>query len=352
LIVYPSMVDPDITKAILSWYQTHGRHDLPWQKPITPYRVWLSETMLQQTQVATVIEYFNRFVTQLPTVTALAESSLDDVMALWSGLGYYRRARFLHSAAQLMVDKHKGNLPSDYDALLALPGVGRSTAGAILSIAFQKPYPILDGNVKRVMCRLFAIEGWPDAPVTQKKLWPLAQSLTPQQGCHHYAQAIMDLGATVCTKQAPQCHCCPINDHCSALKHGLIEQLPEKKPKRTIPEKAIHFFVLVDECNRVLMIKRGESGIWANMWAFPDHFNDNLHDVLDELGVDPALVVSTQTLAPFKHALTHFRLTIHTKVIKLDNKNIRTPGAWYNIDAGKALGIPKPVKTILGQLSN
>ncbi len=349
------MANPWFTQQVLNWYQEHGRHDLPWQKPRSPYHVWLSEVMLQQTQVQTVVPYFKRFTQALPTVPALASTSLDHLMLLWSGLGYYRRARFLHQAAQHMVAQHASELPNCYESLVKLPGIGRSTAGAILSIAFEQPYAILDGNVKRVLCRFFAISGWPDAPKTQKVLWPLAQSLTPNEDCHHYTQAIMDLGATCCSRSKPKCAICPLSEQCIAYQKQLCDVLPEKKPKAKPNKKAIHFIVLRRKNGDLLFGKRPSQGIWADMWAFPEQ-NDDTDVILSEWLPKGVLADCAHTeLTSFRHLLTHFELTIKATLIDVDDIGADMGITWQwqspeNFE--QSLGVPKPVLHIIQQVQD
>ena len=255
---------------LVSWFDSSGRHDLPWQHPRSPYRVWLSEIMLQQTQVQTVIPYFERFVAALPDLPSLAAAEPDDVIALWAGLGYYARARNLHKAAQVCVERHDGELPRDFDALAALPGIGRSTAGAILSQAHGLRYAILDGNVKRTLCRFHGIDGWPGSSAVEKKLWELAEAHLPEERLVDYSQAIMDFGATLCTRSDPSCVLCPLQVDCVALQEGRVEQLPESKPGKPLPERRTMMLVLRDLEGRVLLARRPASGVWSGMWSLPE----------------------------------------------------------------------------------
>jgi len=247
------MSAPAFAARLLDWHAVHGRHDLPWQQPRTPYRVWLSEIMLQQTQVTTVIGYFGRFVDALPTLPDLARADLDTVLALWAGLGYYSRARNLHRAAQLCVERHGGELPADLESLSALPGIGRSTAGAILAQAHGQRHPILDGNVRRVLARHARIEDDVTSAPVQKRLWTLAESLLPATQLADYTQAVMDLGATLCTPRNPRCEACPVRDDCGALAAGVVSDLPRKRAARAVPRRETCLVLLHDGDGRVLL---------------------------------------------------------------------------------------------------
>ena len=248
--------DPRFAERLLAWFDVSGRHDLPWQHPRTPYRVWLSEIMLQQTQVRVVIPYFERFVRALPDMHALAEAPLDDVLALWSGLGYYARARNLHAAAKHCVERHAGELPRDPAMLRDLPGIGRSTAGAILAQAWNARFAILDGNVKRVLCRIYGLDGWPGTPAAEKRLWSIAESLLPAARIADYTQAQMDFGATLCTRHDPACVLCPLQSDCKALREGRVAELPTPKPGKPMPERACVVMLLRDAEGRVLLQRR------------------------------------------------------------------------------------------------
>src|SRR5688572_8905204 len=267
-----TMIDADsFAGRLLAWFDVSGRLDLPWQHPRTPYRVWLSEVMLQQTQVRVVIPYFERFVSALPSVRALAEAPLDDVIALWAGLGYYARARNLHAAAKVCVEHHDGDLPRDLDALIALPGIGRSTAGAILAQAWGDRFPILDGNVKRVLARVHGIEGWPGLPAVEKQMWAIAEAQLPDDRLADYTQAQMDFGATLCTRADPACVLCPLQDECVALRTGRVAELPTPKPGKPLPERRAWMLWIEDAEGRVLLQRRPPTGIWGSMWSLPEH---------------------------------------------------------------------------------
>ncbi|GGG50156.1 A/G-specific adenine glycosylase [Pseudohongiella nitratireducens] len=261
-----SLVNAD---AVLRWFDRHGRHDLPWQHDRTPYRVWVSEIMLQQTQVATVIDYYNRFMARFPDVQTLAAAGIDEVLHLWTGLGYYARARNLHRCAQTVAGSFQGHFPDTLEGLEALPGIGRSTAGAILSLGSGKYGVILDGNVKRVLCRVHAIDAWPGKTSTLKKLWQIAEQATPNKRVAAYNQAMMDLGATVCRRGKPDCARCPLNDICQGLHLGIADKLPVSKPKKALPRRQTCMLIFQTR-DQVLMYRRPASGIWGGLWSFPE----------------------------------------------------------------------------------
>ena len=263
------------SESLLDWFDEHGRKNLPWQKPITPYRVWLSEVMLQQTQVDTVIPYFEKFVNTYPDVASLAAAPIDHVLHLWTGLGYYARARNLHKCAITVCENYEGQFPSDQNELATLPGIGRSTAAAIASIAFEQPTAILDGNVKRVLTRHRAIEGWPGNKKIESQLWEIAEDYMPQTRCRDYTQAIMDLGATLCTRSKPQCLLCPVNHDCIAKQNGNPTDYPSKKPKKAQPVKDTHMLIARHH-NDILLEQRPASGIWGGLWSFKEFENRDL----------------------------------------------------------------------------
>ncbi|HET8551115.1 MAG TPA: A/G-specific adenine glycosylase, partial [Gammaproteobacteria bacterium] len=262
-------VEHDFAPRLLAWFASHGRHALPWQREPTPYRVWVSEIMLQQTQVATVIPYFKRFMARFPDLATLAAAPLDDVLALWSGLGYYARARNLHRAAQSAVAEYGGELPASLDELMAFPGIGRSTAGAILSLSRGQRHPILDGNVKRVLARFHAIAGWPGDKRVADRLWEFAESHTPVADCAAYTQAIMDFGATVCTRRNPACDICPMSANCEAYALGRQHDFPAPRARRGYPERNVRVLVIEAE-GAVLLEKRPPTGIWGGLWSLPE----------------------------------------------------------------------------------
>ncbi|WP_109124000.1 A/G-specific adenine glycosylase [Dyella sp. C11] len=337
--------------SLLAWFDEHGRKDLPWQHPRDAYRVWLSEVMLQQTQVVTVIPYFLRFVTALPTLRDLAAADEDTVLALWSGLGYYRRARFLHKAAQVCVEKHGGELPRDFDALADLPGIGRSTAGAILAQAHGLRFPILDGNVKRVLTRYLGIHGHPGQSAVEKQLWLQADALTPAERTADYTQAIMDLGATVCVRSKPRCDACPLARHCIAFRDGLTAKLPTAKPGKAIPTRDTIMLVLRDADGRILLERRGPQGVWSGLWSLPEASD---HDGAWRAAQSLARIDDAQPLPSFVHVFSHYRLhvepllfdeaTAHQRVA--DNADLR----WCAPHERAALGLPAPVRTLLQDL--
>ena len=310
--------------------------------------MWLSEIMLQQTQVATVIPYFHRFVTSLPTLRDLAAADEDTVFALWSGLGYYRRARFLHRAAQLCVEHHNGEMPRDFDALTALPGIGRSTAGAILAQAYGLRFPILDGNVKRVLTRYHGIVGHPGEREVEKQLWQHADAHTPAERTADYTQAIMDLGATVCVRTRPLCGACPMRSDCVANRDNLTTQLPTPKPGKTLPTRSTVMLILRDADQRVLLQRRGAQGVWSGLWSLPEAEDADgaWREAQQRAQIDDA-----QSLTPLVHVFSHYRLHIQPLLFDgatpahaiADNADLR----WCTIAELPSLGLPAPVRTLL-----
>ena len=347
-------IEQEFSTRLLAWFDQHGRHDLPWQHPRTPYRVWLSEIMLQQTQVSVVTGYFDRFVTALPDLPALAAASHDEVMALWSGLGYYARARNLHAAAKLCVEQHGDDLPRDLDALIALPGIGRSTSGAILSQAWGDRAPILDGNVKRVLCRLFGIEGWPGTPAIEKRLWTIAATLLPDARLADYTQAQMDLGATLCTRADPDCADCPLQVHCVAFREGRVAELPSPKPGKPLPQRSTVMLLVEDQDGRVLLQRRPPTGVWAALWSLPQHDEADLA----QAWFDRILrgdFTGARTEDPVLHGFSHYRLLIQPLRITGaslrdavgDNADLR----WASRAELSAIGLPAPVRRLLERTS-
>ena len=341
---------PDFAQRLLDWFDGHGRHDLPWQHPRTPYRVWLSEVMLQQTQVAVVIPYFQRFVDALPELPALAAAPLDDVLALWSGLGYYARARNLHAAARICVESHDAALPRDIAALVALPGIGRSTAGAILAQAWGDRHPILDGNVKRVLARVHGVEGWPGQPAVERQLWTLAESHLPQARLPEYTQAVMDFGATLCTRHDPACGICPLQDGCIARRDGRTGELPTPKPGKPLPSRQAVMLAIRDDAGRILLQRRAPTGVWAGLWSLPEFEDEASARAWFDAHLDADFDLAEQG-EPVLHGFTHFRLQIapllwrgaRPRAAVGDNADLR----WTARDELAATGLPAPVRRLL-----
>ena len=335
---------------LLAWFDINGRHDLPWQHPRTPYRVWLSEIMLQQTRVKTAAPYFQRFVAALPDLPALAAAPLDDVLALWSGLGYYARARNLRAAAQLCVERHDGHLPRDLDAMIALPGVGRSTAAAILAQAWNERFAILDGNVKRVLARYHGVAGWPGLPAVEKQLWSHAQSHLPAARLADYTQAQMDLGATVCRRGEPACMSCPLQHDCVAHRDGLVAELPTRKPTKAAPQRHAQVLWLLDESGRTLLQRRPPAGIWASLWTLPQAEDADAARAWLQRHV-AAGYGGGEPLPPIAHAFSHYKLQLQPRRwrgVALhagvgDNADLR----WVGVDELAGLGIPAPIRRLI-----
>ena len=348
------MTSQNFTARLLDWYDSYGRHDLPWQKRRNAYRVWIAEIMLQQTQVGTVVPYYRRFMQTFPTLSKLASASLDRVMGCWAGLGYYSRARNLHKAAGIIKQQHGGRFPQTFDEVLALPGIGKSTAGAILAQVHGQRHPILDGNVKRVLCRYQAIEGWPGTTAVQKKLWQLAERYTPSDSVADYTQAIMDLGATLCIRANPQCGQCPVHADCAAFVAGEVSRYPQPRPRRTMPVKATRLLILTDaDSGQILLEKRPPSGIWGGLWSLPElEPTASVESVcrhrwgLRVLGVRE----STQ----FRHTFSHYHLDITPCQVQVrcsDNSvHERDQTQWCPTDEIANRGLAAPVARILAQL--
>lgn len=344
----------EFSKRILTWYEQHGRKDLPWQQQPSAYRVWVSEIMLQQTQVATVIPYYNRFMGRFPDIAALARADQDQVLHYWSGLGYYARARHLHAAAQQMVEHHGSRFPESYEDVLALPGIGRSTAGAILALAFGQHHPILDGNVKRVLSRYYSIEGWPGESRVQKKLWQLAELHTPDKQAAAYTQAIMDLGATLCTRSNPACNVCPLNHGCLARINGRQADFPPPRPRKHKPVRETTMLLLTNDRNEVVIEKRPAAGIWGGLWSFPEI---SPGDAVDEWCRDAAgfSVNRTEQWPVVRHTFSHFHLDITPVVViaGIPLSRVMDGGGrlWYNMNSQDELGFAAPVGKLLGRLA-
>ncbi|HET8904882.1 MAG TPA: A/G-specific adenine glycosylase [Saccharospirillum sp.] len=338
---------------VLDWYDRHGRKTLPWQQEKTPYRVWISEIMLQQTQVTTVIPYYQRFMERFPTVEALADAPQDEVLHHWTGLGYYARARNLHKAAQKLVEHHQSEFPDSVDAVSELPGIGRSTAGAILSLSRGTYAPILDGNVKRVLSRFFALEGWPGTTANLNKLWDWAEQLTPEDRVSDFNQVMMDLGAMVCTRSRPKCEACPLSTQCQAYQKGLTSELPASIPKKDKPTRDAWLLILQAPGGEVYLEKRPSSGIWGGLHSFPQ-FEDR-----DQVEQHLALARLTPTLEdwqPFRHTFSHYHLNIHPVFAPLPAKPTQVREAasdaslWYHPGIASQVGLSAPVKALLGRL--
>jgi A/G-specific adenine glycosylase len=342
----------DFSAALLTWFDVHGRHDLPWQQSRNAYRVWISEVMLQQTQVTTVIPYFQRFMQTFPTLSRLASAPIDEVLHLWSGLGYYARAHNLHRAAQHMMQHHAGEFPRDFAAVTALPGIGRSTAGAILAQAMDQHFPILDGNVKRVLTRYHAIAGWPGQKAVENQLWDYAARYTPSQRVADYTQAIMDLGATLCTRTAPKCIACPLQRSCTAHAQAQVSAFPQRKPRKTLPVRHTRMLLLSHDHVHLLLQHRPPVGIWGGLWSFPEcpAEQDLHHWCQQQLQIT---IQSTLRLPTLRHTFSHFHLDIepiHARVADhasgvMDSDQL----IWYNTQQPDARGLPAPVQTLLTQ---
>lgn len=342
----------DFATRLLAWHDEHGRHDLPWQREPNAYRVWVSEIMLQQTQVGTVVPYYERFMRRFPTLHSLAESSEDEVLELWSGLGYYARARNLHACARIVCERHGGQFPRSPDELAALPGIGRSTAGAICAIVHGMRTPILDGNVRRVLSRHFAIEGDPSSAAVQRTLWTIATQLTPAQRSAAYTQAIMDLGATVCTRSRPACALCPLAASCLAFAQGTPTRFPARKTRQKLPERHCQLLVIRDEEGAVLLEKRPPSGIWGGLWSFPEIA------MREDPGLACDRIVRVMPLTaragvPLRHAFSHYRLVATPVFVGVSGvpAHVREDERllWYT-PARKNLGIAAPIRRLLDAL--
>ena len=388
--------------AVIDWFETHGRHDLPWQADPSPYRVWVSEIMLQQTRVATVIPYFNRFMQRFPDVNALAAADIDQVLHLWTGLGYYARARNLHKAARTIVEEHDGKFPGTVRELERLSGIGRSTAGAILALAHDRRAPILDGNVKRVLARCFAVDGYPGNSKTRAELWALAEELTPSGRIAAYTQGMMDLGATMCTRAIPDCPLCPLQGRCLARKRGEIERFPGKKPARTLPVRSVTMFIFQDREGRVLLERRPPNGIWGSLYSLPQYETNNGNDgtpttdgttdgtptnASEHVGArhaSPAHAVTRNSarathasplqhklpaglpalqfedamppvLTPIRHGFTHFRMDIMPVRYMVTRTTPSVADSdrwlWYSIAEPVEVGLAAPVRKLLAALA-
>lgn len=335
------------SSRLIAWQKAGGRHDLPWQNTRDPYRIWLSEIMLQQTQVATVIPYYLRFLECFPTVNALAAAPIEQVIELWAGLGYYARARNLHRCAQAIAAVHAGKFPESVEQLAELPGIGRSTAAAIAAFAFGRRAAILDGNVKRVLCRQFGIEGFPGSAAVDRELWVLAESLLPDQDIEAYTQGLMDLGATLCTRARPECPRCPLADTCIARRDNRQGELPGTRPRAALPQRT-STFVLFSDGQRLLLERRPPSGLWGGLLVPPE--GDPAQLAL-RLGLQ---LQGQQTLPPLKHSFTHFHLTLEPVYCTVvAPERIGEAGwEWLPIETAASAGVPTPIRKLLRQVAS
>ncbi|WP_456373037.1 A/G-specific adenine glycosylase [Thiolapillus sp.] len=337
---------------VLAWFRRHGRRDLPWQQSPEPYRVWISEIMLQQTRVSTVIPYYLRFMEAFPRVADLAAAAEDEVLHHWSGLGYYARARNLHRAARQIMEHHGGRFPLEYKQVLALPGIGESTAGAILSLSHGQKHAILDGNVKRVLARVFMVEGWPGRASVQKELWRIARSLTPDTQVAAYNQAMMDLGATLCHRTRPDCTRCPLESFCAAHEQNRTGEFPGKKAARQMPWRDIQMLMICNAQGDVLLHKRPPAGIWGGLWSFPElEMSRQPEEWLQEKSL---AAVSIRELEPRRHSFSHFHLRIHPRLILLKKAGCQVldgdAEVWYNHRHERMRGLSAPVQQLLQEL--
>lgn len=344
------MTPEQFSHAVLNWFDQHGRQNLPWQHPRSSYFVWLSEIMLQQTQVATVIPYFTRFIEHFPNVDALAAAPQDEVLHLWTGLGYYARARNLHKCAQQLVSEHNSQFPDTVDALCALPGIGRSTAGAILAQSRGLRAPILDGNVKRVLARYHTVAGWPGKKSVENQLWTLAERYTPHSRLADYTQAMMDLGATVCRRGKPDCQQCPLRHSCQALEQGNPQDYPGKKPKKALPVRQTLMLILRNHEGKVWLEQRPQQGIWGGLWCFPQCDKpENTPQALQQRALTAGS--SATTVGQFRHTFSHFHLEIQADQIAVSETGITDNlGRWVDPAQPGKLGLAAPVKKLLSTL--
>lgn len=348
----PLLTTDEFQRRLMAWFDAHGRKQLPWQQHKSPYRVWVSEIMLQQTQVATVIPYYERFMARFPTVAALAEAPQDEVLHLWTGLGYYARARNLHKAARVVVGEHGGDFPvHSLEAMAELPGIGPSTAGAIIAISTGRRAVILDGNVKRSLTRLHALPGWPGRSAVERRLWALAEHYTPETRLADHTQAMMDLGATLCRRGQPECGRCPFEDVCLAHARGEERRFPEPKPKKASPLRAAQMLLLCDAEGRVLLQQRPPTGLWGGLWCFPQ-FEEagGLEAWLDSRAPGAELEAPWST---FTHVFSHFRLEITPRPARIGAVTAVTESGslWYNPREPASVGLAAPVKALLERLA-
>ncbi len=346
---------PELAAALVAWHEQQGRHDLPWQHDRTPYRVWVSEIMLQQTQVSTVIPYYQRFMTRFPTVNALANAAIDDVLHLWTGLGYYARARNLHRAACRIRDEFDGEFPTTFEEVADLPGIGRSTAGAVLALSRGERFPILDGNVKRVLTRYFGVEGSTAEKSVVDRLWQLSNACTPEQSVDVYTQAIMDMGATVCTRHKPLCTYCPLAESCYARASGRQNELPTPRSARAARRsREVFMLVAMRQDGSVLLERRPESGIWGGLWCLPEFDTASAARTYAGHTLESA-EAQPKPLTIVEHAFTHFDLVITPLLTRCAGQAgvmDSIPTLWYNARDPARIGLPAPIKTLLENLSS
>ena len=341
------------SRRLVEWQKQHGRHDLPWQNTRDPYRIWLSEIMLQQTQVGTVIPYYFRFLERFPDIASLADADEDAILQYWSGLGYYSRARNLHRAAQTIVEQHQGVFPRDFEQIVALPGIGRSTAAAISAFAFGMRCAILDGNVKRVLARYLGVEGYPGDKKVEHALWLRAETLLPPADIEVYTQAVMDFGASVCTRSRPGCPACPLQQECVAYRDQRVSELPTRKTKKALPVRQTRMMILFHN-GEVFLEKRPSRGIWGGLWSFPEVTPEQ--DVgcasLERFGISAHAI---EALASLDHTFTHFRLQITPSLLRVHKTPKQTShgnGIWLSVEEAMGAAIPAPVRKLLQQVDD
>jgi len=338
------------SSRLLTWFEHSGRHHLPWQQNPNAYRVWLSEIMLQQTQVITVIGYYERFLNSFPTLESLAKAPIDEVLTLWSGLGYYARARNLHKAARIVCEEHQGAFPNDLEAMQSLPGIGRSTAAAILTFAMQQSHAILDGNVKRVIARHYEISGWSGQSATLKELWSISDTLTPLKQTSQFNQAMMDMGATVCTRSKPKCTACCLNATCQAYQHDSWKSYPQSKPKKKKPLKEAFLVMLIHQ-QSVLLEKRVASGIWGGLCSMPEFNTQDLaQQWLQNQVIDYQVDQQCIHLSELLHRFSHYDFMIHLVIYhsqQLSNKVSESSQQYYSQQDFKRIALPTPIKALL-----
>jgi A/G-specific adenine glycosylase len=338
-------------QSLLAWFDVHGRRDMPWQRDRTPYRVWVSEIMLQQTQVATVVPYYDRFLARFPSIAALAVATLDDVLQHWTGLGYYARARNLHRTAEMVMRDHRGELPLDTSALEALPGIGRSTAAAIVAQSTGARAAILDGNVKRVLARVHAVAGYPGEARVLARLWELAEEHTPTERVADYTQAIMDLGATLCTRSRPACERCPVAETCVARAMGQPDAFPAPKPRRQLPERAVCWFLFIDADDRCLLMQRPPSGLWGGLWS-PVEYSEGMavEEAAFASGIAVGSILSIDSEPRFRHTFSHFHLDIQPVLVRIASAAVvldRADLRWFEPGAWGSVGLSAPAARLL-----